>query len=162
LTVTFTDTSTDGTTPGSGTITNRYWIFGDGGTSNTTATTLSHTYSSTGTNTVTLIVSDSIGMSATNTQTDLVVVTAKPPPPVPHYSGSGVSVNPGTGQPTIKVGSTSADYEYSIEWTADLISDTWHPLNGSEVWTQGNGGILPFTDTEASGSTQRFYRILVR
>ena len=42
LAVTFTDTST-------GTITNRFWTFGDGATTNTTATSLSHTYASAGT-----------------------------------------------------------------------------------------------------------------
>src|SRR5262249_8454144 len=37
LTVTFTDTST-------GTITNRFWDFGDGSTTNTSSTSLTHTY----------------------------------------------------------------------------------------------------------------------
>ena len=49
LLVTFTDIS-------SGPITNRYWQFGDGSTSNTTATTVTHTYNSAGSNTVQLTV----------------------------------------------------------------------------------------------------------
>jgi autotransporter-associated beta strand protein len=59
LTVAFTDTST-------GTITNRFWNFGDGATSNTTATSLNHTYNA-GIYTVALVVSGPAGAS-TNTQ----------------------------------------------------------------------------------------------
>src|SRR5262249_10393791 len=47
LTVAFTDSST-------GTITNRFWDFGDGVTSNTSLASLIHTYMTTGTNTVSL------------------------------------------------------------------------------------------------------------
>jgi PKD repeat protein len=68
LTVTFTDTST-------GSITNRYWDFGDGATTNTVSTSISHTYISAGTLTVQLIVSGPAG-AATNTQTGLITVTA--------------------------------------------------------------------------------------
>ena len=50
LTVAFTDTST-------GTVTNRFWSFGDGATTNTLANILTHTYTVPNTNTVTLIVS---------------------------------------------------------------------------------------------------------
>ncbi len=69
LTVTFTDTST-------GVITNRYWNFGDGATTNVTATSLTHTYSFPGTNTVTLIVSGANG-SSTNVRANLIVVTSE-------------------------------------------------------------------------------------
>src|SRR5262249_29500383 len=67
LAVIFTDNST-------GTITSRFWDFGDGSTSNTTATTLSHTYEAVGTNTVTLTVA---GPGGTNvlTKTNYIVVT---------------------------------------------------------------------------------------
>jgi len=68
LTVTFTDNSI-------GTITNRYWSFGDGATMNVTTTGLTHTYSFPSTNTVTLIVSDA-GGSSTNVQTSLIVATS--------------------------------------------------------------------------------------
>ena len=54
LAVTFTDTS-------AGPITNRFWQFGDGLTSNTTATSVAHTYNSVGTNTVQLTVSSAAG-----------------------------------------------------------------------------------------------------
>jgi PKD repeat protein len=70
LTVTFTDTST-------GTITNRFWTFGDGASTNTTATSLAHTYTVAGTNTVRLIVSGPVGIS-TNTRANYIVVTNPP------------------------------------------------------------------------------------
>jgi PKD repeat protein len=68
LTVTFTDSST-------GVLTNRFWSFGDGVTTNTTTTSLLHTYQFPGTNTVRLIVSGASGLS-TNTQTNLIVATS--------------------------------------------------------------------------------------
>jgi PKD repeat protein len=71
LSVTFTDTST-------GTITNRFWDFGDGVTLNTTATNVAHTYGVAGTNTVTLIASGPVGVS-TNMQASLITVLVYPP-----------------------------------------------------------------------------------
>ncbi len=71
LTVTFTDSST-------GTISNRSWTFGDGGTTNTLNTTMAHTYNSAGTNTVTLIVTGPTGVS-TNTRVNYILVTNGPP-----------------------------------------------------------------------------------
>jgi PKD repeat protein len=67
LTITFTDDST-------GSITNRSWSFGDGGTTNTVNTIVGYTYNSTGTNTVTLIVSGPLGVS-TNARLNYIVVT---------------------------------------------------------------------------------------
>jgi len=66
LAVTFTDTST-------GTITNRFWNFGDGATTNILTTTVLHTYNSVGTNSVMLVVSGPEGVS-TNVQANLIVV----------------------------------------------------------------------------------------
>jgi PKD repeat protein len=68
LTVYFTDTST-------GTITNRFWDFGDGVTTNTIATAVSHTYTAAGTNTVELIASGPVGAS-THTKVNCIQVTA--------------------------------------------------------------------------------------
>ncbi len=70
LTVTFTDTST-------GTLTNRFWNFGDGATINTVSNILAHTYTGPGTETVGLIVSGPAGVS-TNTQANLVSVVNPP------------------------------------------------------------------------------------
>ena len=68
LLVMFTDAST-------GTITNRYWDFGDGLTTNTVVTNLSHPYGLAGTNAVQLIVS---GPGGTSTNATSIVVTAFP------------------------------------------------------------------------------------
>jgi len=57
LAVTFTDTST-------GTLTNRFWDFGDGATTNTTANILTHSYGGSGTNTVSLTVLGQAGSSS--------------------------------------------------------------------------------------------------
>jgi PKD repeat protein len=65
LNVTFTDTST-------GTITNRFWNFGDASTTNVTTNVVAHTYAG-GTYNVTLIVSGSDGAS-TNTQPNYISV----------------------------------------------------------------------------------------
>lgn len=70
LTVTFTDTST-------GTLTNRFWSFGDGATTNTTANILTHTYATPNSYTVTQIVNGPAG-SSTNTETNLIVVLNPP------------------------------------------------------------------------------------
>ena len=66
LTVTFTDVST-------GTISNRFWDFGDSNTTNTTATSVLHTYTGAGINTVSLTVTGPAGANSV-TQTDYVVV----------------------------------------------------------------------------------------
>jgi PKD repeat protein len=81
LAVAFTDSST-------GDIANRFWTFGDGNTSNTTATTMNHTYNA-GTYTVSLIVSGSSG-SSTNTKSSYIVAT-NPPPPVASFTGAPTS-----------------------------------------------------------------------
>jgi len=67
LTVSFTDNST-------GVITNRSWNWGDGSTTNTSATALQHTYATAGTNTVALTVSGPAGIN-TLTQSSYIVVT---------------------------------------------------------------------------------------
>jgi PKD repeat protein len=78
LAVTFTDSST-------GSITNRFWDFGDSNTTNTSNTTMGHTYN-TGTYTVTLIVSGSSG-SDTNTKVSYIVAT-NIAPPVASFTGN--------------------------------------------------------------------------
>src|SRR5439155_3951426 len=71
LSVSFTDSS-------AGTITSRFWDFGDGSTINTTATNVIHTYASAGTNTVSLTVAGPVG---TNTLLlhNYIAVTNPPP-----------------------------------------------------------------------------------
>ncbi len=67
LTVTFTDISVSA-------VTNRYWDFGDGSTTNMTETSIAHTYLAPETNSVSLIVSGPFG-SSTNAQQNLIIVT---------------------------------------------------------------------------------------
>ena len=69
LLVTFTDTS-------SGTITNRFWNFGDSSSTNTTNSTVVHTYAA-GTDTVQLVVAGAGGVS-TNTKPNYISVTGVP------------------------------------------------------------------------------------
>jgi len=78
LTVRFTDTS-------AGEITNRFWSFGDGNSTNTTTTSLSHTYGIVGTYTVSLVV-DGFGGVTTNTQANYISALSAPPPPAPTYN----------------------------------------------------------------------------
>ena len=66
LAVTFTDTST-------GTVSNRFWNFGDGGTTNTTTNIVAHGYAL-GTYTVTLVVTGPAGVS-TNTRVNCIVAS---------------------------------------------------------------------------------------
>ncbi|HVM60337.1 MAG TPA: PKD domain-containing protein [Verrucomicrobiae bacterium] len=75
LTVTFTDTST-------GTLTNRFWDFGDGSTTNTTANILTHAYGGPGTNTVSLTVSGPAGTSSL-TLTNYIVIGDEEVPATP-------------------------------------------------------------------------------
>src|SRR5205823_1963895 len=66
LSTTFIDSST-------GYITNRFWDFGDGSTTNTMAISFSHIYSSAGTKTVTLTVTGPFGNN-TSTRTNYIDV----------------------------------------------------------------------------------------
>ena len=93
LAVTFIDTSAGG-------ITNRFWSFGDGASTNTSAAQVMHTYRFPGTNTVRLIVSGPYGFS-TNTQDDLIIAVSLSTlgDGIPdwwraqHFGGSGTTTN---------------------------------------------------------------------
>jgi pectate lyase len=78
LSVTFTDTSF-------GVITNRFWDFGDGNTTNTTTNVIARTFSSAGSYTVSLTVSGPVGTN-TLTRSDYVVATGGVPPPVADFT----------------------------------------------------------------------------
>src|SRR5262249_54002704 len=71
LTVNFINSST-------GTISSIFWDFGDGSTTNTIASTLTHTYAGPGTNTVSLTASGPVGTN-TVSQAAYIVVTNLPP-----------------------------------------------------------------------------------
>jgi len=85
LTVSFTDSST-------GIITNRFWNWGDGATTNTMATAVQHTYISAATNNVALTVSGPAGAN-TSTRIRYIVVTNLPPLSITiHQSGSQIQL----------------------------------------------------------------------
>jgi T5SS/PEP-CTERM-associated repeat protein len=81
LAVTFTDSST-------GAITNRFWSFGDGATTNTTLNSLGHLYNTAGTNTVSLTVFGPGGSNTNNRIHYIIVTSTNAAPPVASFSGS--------------------------------------------------------------------------
>ena len=110
LAVTFADMS-------AGTITNWSWTFGDGGATNTTATSVFHTYSTPGTYSVTEIVSGPAGFS-TNTLLNYITVLA-PAGPVARFTGS-----PTNGAAALAVTFTDTSTGTITNWS----------------WTFGDGG----------------------
>jgi PKD repeat protein len=99
----FTDTST-------GTITNRTWNFGDGGATNTTLTTVGHTYTNAMVYTVTLTVSGPAGTSQFASSNSVYVT---PMPYVgwftnsyPLFGSSNLTIAPATAQGIFFVGDT--------------------------------------------------------
>jgi PKD repeat protein len=119
LTVTFTDTST-------GTITNRFWQFGDGNVMNTIASTLNYQYTGAGTDTVRLIVSGP-GGSSTNVQSNLITVanTNSVPAPVAAFSATPTS---GTAPLTVTFTDTS---------TGSITNRAWQFGDGTSATTSG-------------------------
>ncbi|MDD5139803.1 MAG: PKD domain-containing protein [Verrucomicrobiales bacterium] len=137
LSVSFADSST-------GLITNRFWNFGDGSTTNTTALNVSHVYANVGTYTVSLVVSGSSG-SSTNTRVNYVVVDSQPSSLLARWSFStGTSADltsdngvytfivAGVGTPTYNAGGVSL-------------------ANGTELVVAGiNSAALPALATNAT------------
>jgi len=138
LTVTFTDTS-------SGTITNRFWDFGDATTTNTLATTVNHTYETNCTYTVQLIVSGPIGVS-TNSQVDYIIVAAPCNFPL---SATNASFGDLGGNGTVTV----TPYTNVCAWTASS-NDSWILITGGSVSATGSAvvaySVLPNTTTMSS------------
>ncbi|MCX6995610.1 MAG: PKD domain-containing protein, partial [Kiritimatiellaeota bacterium] len=156
LAVTFTDTST-------GAITNRWWDFGDGVTTNITATNVVHTYVFAGSATVTLIVSGP-GGAGTNTQTTLIVIALAPPAPPVLLPDNGFSVDVGTGAATLTFTATNG-YQYRITYKDNLLStNAWQPVPPpADGWhTATNNEPMTISDPGATNSPHRFYRIEAR
>ena len=135
LSVTFTDTST-------GSITNRFWNFGDSATSNTTATSVAHVYSGAGTYTVTLIVSGSGGASTNNQPNYITAVNCTPPT----ASVSGDQAICQGGSATIQAALTGTG-PWTVTWL-DGISGTNYMQNGV--------GASPAMRTVSPGSTTTY------
>ncbi len=145
LNVTFTDTST-------GTITNRFWSFGDGATTNVTTNVVSHVYTA-GVYSVTLIVGGPAGAS-TNTQFNYITALTAFQSWLMEYFGS---TNNPTGDPdgdgqnnlaeflagTDPTNAASAFRILSIAREGDDVRVTWTMGAGKTNAAQraaGNGG----------------------
>jgi PKD repeat protein len=149
LKVVFTDTSV-------GTITNRYWDFGDGQTTNTTATSVTNKYAGVGPYTVTLIVYGDAG-AATNTQPNYINVSTVPA--IPPLGSGQFGFNPTTGTATFHIASSNG-LQYCIQYNADLLNTNGWTLLDPPGWTNGTTGVtIILQDTTAAGATQRFYKV---
>jgi len=142
LSVTFTDLST-------GNITNRFWSFGDGAATNTTATSLAHTFTSAGTNQVTLIVSD--GLWTSTNSLALVAVGAPVPPLIGGISWFGAQlVIAGTN------GAAGENYYVLATTNLFLPMTNWDIISTNQF---GPGGSLNFTSPLNPGLPQMYYRL---
>ena len=113
--VTFTDVST-------GTISNRFWNFGDGSTTNLTDTIVVHTYAAVGTNRVTLIVSGSAG-SSTNTQANAVIVNNLPTVATPTITPNG-GLFTNSVAVTLSCGTAGATLRYTTDGSVPNSNST--------------------------------------
>jgi PKD repeat protein len=127
LTVSFTDSST---IVG---ITNRFWDFGDGFTTNTAAAGVTHTYVSAGTNTVQLIVSGATE-TGTNTQAGLIRVT------LPIAPSAGFSVFPASGTVPLAVDFTDTS-------TGSITNRFWDFGDGATTNTTATSVSHTYTAT---------------
>ena len=135
LTVTFTDTST-------GSITNRFWNFGDGSTTNFTAlTSPTHTYTA-GTYNVTLIVSGS-GISSTNTKPNYIMAVSCTPPTASVSGGSTICQG---GSATVQAALTGTG-----SWNV-----TWLDGTSGTNYTQNAVAASPATRTVSPSSTTTY------
>jgi PKD repeat protein len=136
MAVTFTDTSL-------GPITNRFWDFGDGTTTNSAVLAFNHTYGSAGTYTVELIASGTDRVSS-NIQTGLIIVY----PPC-SLSATNASFSDLGGSDTVTVApSTNA-----ADWTA-VSNDSWIQITGGSVQTNGTAVVAYTVTTNAASSTR--------
>ncbi len=138
LSTTFTDSST-------GYITNRFWDFGDGSTTNTTAGTLSHIYSSAGTNTVTLMISGPFGTSASIRTNYITVINQL----------LITSIRVSVANVIISFTSTSGQ-SYRLEYTDAPLLTSWITAIDSIA---GTGGVVSVTHVGGAIATSRFYRL---
>jgi PKD repeat protein len=137
--VTFTDTS-------AGLITNRFWNFGDGTTTNTTSSVVGHTYSSTGPKTVSLMVSGPLGSNA-QTRTNYINVAGQLRISSIQLSGLNVLVS----------FNSQAGKFYRLEFTSQISTGAAWFTAADQV--AGTGGVVQASHANGAGQTYRFYRI---
>jgi PKD repeat protein len=138
LLVTFADSST-------GFITNRFWIFGDGTTTNTQATTISHLYAIPGTNTVTLQVSGPTGANSV-TLSNYIVVTSS-------LIISKVTV---TNSDVYITFTSVAGQSYRVEYADALPASSWSTAVDSIL---ANSNVTVARHAGGAGQRMRFYRV---
>jgi len=138
LKVTFTDTST-------GYATNRFWDFGDGSNTNTTATTVSHTYVSAGTNTVRLVVSGPFGISVRSRPKYIVAID--------YLLITSIRIS---GPDAMISFTSSAGEFYRLEYTDGLTSPVWKPAGD---FILGTGDIVTAIHQGGFSQSARFYRV---
>jgi PKD repeat protein len=151
LSVTFADTFT-------GSITNRFWSFGDGGTTNTTATSVHYVYQTTGSYQVSLIVSG-LGGSNTNTKPNYIVVgSATPPPPVASFTNNPAS---GPAPLTVYFYDTSTGSPTGWAWAFGDASGTSTSQNPNYTYDYPGTYIVTQIVANASGSSTNHATITV-
>ena len=145
LTVSFADSST-------GLITNRFWDFGDGSSTNPTTLNVSHVYTNAGIYTVSLVVSGSNG-SSTNTRVNYVVASLQPLAQWTFSAGAATDLISdaggytfavaGAGTPTYHAGSISLPS--NAELVAAGINSTNLPnlTNTATVWARMKFDAVP-------------------
>jgi PKD repeat protein len=145
LSVTFSDTS-------AGNITNRFWDFGDTGTTNVTTNSVVHVYQAAGTNTVKLLVSGP-GGSSTNTRSGYIVVVSGGPPPPPVASFSGSPTN-GTAQLAVAFTDTSTGSVTNRFWDFGDTTTTNISTNGvSHIYAAGTYNVTLIVSGAGGSST---------
>lgn len=153
LKVVFADTSTSS-------ITNRHWVFGDGNTQETSAASVTNTYAYPGTYDVALTVTDDTGVSDTKTNLSMIRVGEVPKPTF--QTAGAINMDRSTGYATFTIEATNG-LQYRIVRNDNLLNASgWTNAvmpPDPDGWTNGRNAAITFTDSDATGSLQRFYRI---
>src|ERR1017187_5241595 len=136
LTVTFTDAS-------SGSISNRFWNFGDGVTTNIAAASVTHTYNVPGSDTVRLIVSGQGGVS-TNTRVNYITVAC-----VYTLSATNASLGDTAGGGIVTVATLNA-----CSWTA-VSNTSWIQITGGSVNATGSASFAYTVLPNANSTSPR-------
>ena len=154
LAVTFTDTST-------GAITNWFWSFGDGTTTNTVSTNVVHPYTVAGTNTVTLIVTGPSG-SSTNSQLRAVIVS------LPSSTVTAPRILPAGGtfitaalKVTLSCTGAGATIRYTTNGTDPTTNSTAYARTAVTLTNSVTLKAKAFTLNGASGITTAVFTLLV-
>ena len=151
--VTFIDSST-------GTITNRFWSFGDGVTTNTTAGSITHTYNNVGSYDVSLAVSGP-GGSDTLRRLSYIMIGTAPPVITAGATVTNAALHVGDVEVvvagdtnTFTVGATDPEGNpLSYQWSfGDGVTNAWSPSNAVDHVYTTNCGPYTATVTISNGS----------